>query len=64
MDDAGFVDTFYTVGELADMLKVSQKAIYRLVESGDLLPHSIGGELRFRKEDIESFLDEASGSSG
>ena len=62
MDEADFVDIFYTVRELADMLKVSQKTIYRLVESGDLLPHRIGGQLRFRKEDIESFLDEASGS--
>jgi len=53
-------EEFYTVGELGEMLKVSRKTIYRLVESGRLLPHRIGGQLRFRRDDIEAYFDEAS----
>ena len=57
---------FYTRKELAGLLKISERTVQRLVESGDLRAHHIGAggskrpSVRFRKEDIEAYLAKAS----
>jgi excisionase family DNA binding protein len=41
-------DTFLTVGEVADLLKVSPRQVYRLVKIGAVpKPYKIGGSSRW-----------------
>jgi len=50
------MDAFYTVKELAELLKVTPKTIYRMVERGELPCHRIGRIKRFSEEDVGAFL--------
>ena len=49
---------FYTVKELAKLLRVTEMTIYRLVKRGELAAYHIGRAMRFRRGDIEAFLQE------
>jgi len=48
---------FYTVRQLADLLQLTEMTIYRKVKRAELPCHSIGRVKRFRRSDIEKFLD-------
>jgi excisionase family DNA binding protein len=48
---------FYTVRQLADLLQLTEMTIYRKVKRAELPCHSIGRVKRFRRRDIEKFLD-------
>ena len=48
---------FYTVKELAELLRVTEMTIYRLVKRGELTAYHIGRAMRFRRDDIEVFLE-------
>lgn len=48
---------FYTVGQLADLLQLTPMTIYRMVRRGDLACHAIGRIKRFRRDDVETFLE-------
>lgn len=56
--------TFYTVGEVAQILSVSKVTVYRLVESGKLTSFKIQGCVRISGIDINQYLDECKRSSG
>jgi excisionase family DNA binding protein len=47
---------FITPKELASLLRLSEKSIYRLVERRLLPFYRISGSLRFDHEDIEAFI--------
>jgi len=47
---------FFTVNELAELLRVKPLTIYRMVKRGDIQCHRIGRALRFRRDDVEGFL--------
>jgi excisionase family DNA binding protein len=47
---------FYTVKQLAELLQVTDMTIYRMVRRGELPCHSIGRAKRFRRTDVEAFL--------
>ena len=47
---------FYTVKELATLLAVNPVTIYRLAKRGALPVYRIGSVKRFRREDIEDYL--------
>ncbi len=47
---------FYTVGQLADLLQLTPMTIYRMVRRGELACHAIGRIKRFRRGDVEDFL--------
>lgn len=49
---------FYTVKELAEMLQVTDMTIYRLVRRGKLPCYNIGRAKRFRRDDVETFLED------
>lgn len=49
---------FFTPDELAEFLSVSKATVYRLVGRRELPFHRIGGMLRFKKQDIESYLED------
>jgi excisionase family DNA binding protein len=46
-----------TVKELADLLRVSETSIYRLVERRAIPFHRLPRGLRFRREDVAGYLD-------
>lgn len=45
--------------EMADYLNVSLKKIYRLVESRAIPFYKIDRSLRFKKEDVDAYLEKA-----
>jgi len=47
---------FYTVGQLAELLQLTPMTIYRMVSRGELACHAIGRIKRFRRGDVEDFL--------
>ena len=49
-------DVFYTSTELAKLLKITQRTVYRLMERGDLPYYEIGRVKRFRKKEVEEYL--------
>jgi len=48
---------FYTVKELASYLRVTPATIYRYVEKRRIRVHRLPRGLRFRKTDIDEFLN-------
>lgn len=58
--DADPDDTFVTIKELAEYLKLSVKTLYRWRQVGYGPPaHVIGGQLRYRRTDVEAWLKES-----
>lgn len=56
-------DEILTLREVASFLKVSVKTAYRLAQSGRLPGFKAGGSWRFRRRDIEAWVDERIRSS-
>jgi len=50
-------DDFLTVNEVAELLKVSDKTVRRLATRGELPSFRVGAQLRFRRADIEAWVD-------
>jgi excisionase family DNA binding protein len=55
---------FYTVVDVADMLKLSRSKIYKMAESGDLPSLKIGGALRFTEKHLENFVQASEQNGG
>lgn len=52
-------DRLMTIDEVADFLQISRNTIYRWNSMGTSIPHfKIGKHLRFRRSDVEKFLEE------
>ena len=49
---------FYTAAELARLLAVSRKTVDRLVSRGALPSYRFGRARRFRRDDLERFLQQ------
>jgi excisionase family DNA binding protein len=49
-------DTIFDVSGLAEYLKVSKKWIYERTQFKEIPHYKIGGQLRFRKKDIDKWL--------
>jgi len=47
-----------TIKELAKYLNVTERTIYNLLERGELPGFKVGANWRFRKEDIEKWIEE------
>jgi excisionase family DNA binding protein len=47
---------FLTVGEVADLLRVSSMTIYRLIKDGEMPAVRVGKSYRLREEDIDAYL--------
>jgi putative resolvase len=50
-------ETYFTVGEVAQRLKVSHMTVYRWIKAGQLGAYKIGGEFRITEQDIKRFLE-------
>ena len=53
-------DDIWTIKELAAYLKLKEKTIYALVRKGELPGFKVGGSWRFRRSDIERWIEESS----
>ena len=56
-ENAANIKAFFTPEELAEFLAISRATVYRLVGKRQLPFHKIGGVLRFKKADIEAYLE-------
>ena len=50
-------ETYYTLPEVAEKLKVSRRTVYRWVQAGELPAYRLGGEFRITERDLEQFLE-------
>jgi excisionase family DNA binding protein len=51
------VDQILTLKEVAAYLKLAEKTAYRLVSEGKLPGFKVGGSWRFKREDIEVWIE-------
>lgn len=51
-------DQILTLKEVAAYLKLAEKTAYKLAAEGKLPGFKVGGSWRFRREDIEHWIDE------
>lgn len=47
---------FYTIKELAALLAVTDQTVFRLMKRGEIPYYKIGRSTRFRRDDVEAFL--------
>jgi len=52
-------DKLITPNELAEFLQISKSSVYLLVETRKIPFYKIGGSLRFRKSDIDEYLQKS-----
>lgn len=51
-------DQILTLKEVAAYLKLAEKTAYRLVSEGKLPGFKVGGAWRFKREDLEAWIEE------
>lgn len=56
-------EAFLTTDEVLTYLKVNLRTVYRLVEAGKLPAVRVGRQWRFRRRDIDAWLDQAPATS-
>lgn len=49
-------DSILTVQDVADYLRVNQRTVYRLVVDGKLPGFKVGSAWRFKRDDIEAWI--------
>ena len=53
-----------TVQEVAEYLNVDPKTVYRMVNRGELPGFKVSGTWRFRREDIDQWIDDQKRAAG
>lgn len=60
--ESGFMtDQILTLQEVAEYLKLAEKTAYRLAAEGKLPGFKVGGAWRFKREDLEAWIEEQKG---
>ncbi|MCD6225465.1 helix-turn-helix domain-containing protein [bacterium] len=49
-------EQYYTIKEVAEMLKVAYLTVYRWIQAGKLGAYKVGKQYRIRKQDINKFM--------
>jgi putative molybdopterin biosynthesis protein len=49
-------EQYYTIEEVAKMLKVAYLTVYRWIQDGKLVAFKAGKQYRVKKEDLDSFV--------
>ncbi len=49
-------DRLLTVGEVADLMRVSNMTVYRLIKSGELRAVRVGKAYRLLEDDVDAYL--------
>ena len=57
----GMLSDLMTVSEVAEYLRVNPQTVYRKAKAGELPAVRIGRAIRFRKVELESWLNKAAG---
>jgi excisionase family DNA binding protein len=52
-------DDIWTIKELAAYLRLKEKTAYALVAKGEIPGFKVGGSWRFRRSDIERWIEES-----
>lgn len=52
-------DQIQTLKEIAAYLKLTEKTAYRLASEGKLPGFKVGGSWRFKREDLEAWIEES-----
>jgi excisionase family DNA binding protein len=52
-------DEIWTIKELAAYLKLNEKTAYALVAKGELPGFKVGGSWRFRRQDVEAWIEKS-----
>ncbi len=50
-------DDIFTIKQLASYLQLNERTVYRLAADGQLPAFKVGGSWRFRRADIDSWID-------
>ena len=50
-------ETFLTVQEVAELMRVSTMTVYRLIKAGELRAARVGRSLRLRDSEVQAYLD-------
>ena len=53
-----FEDSLLTVGEVAQVMRVSNMTVYRLIKSGQMAAIPVGKNYRIRRRDVEKYLSD------
>ena len=56
LNDARSRSRYVTVAEVADLLRVSNMTVYRLINAGDLPAVRVGKSFRLREDDVNRYL--------
>ena len=49
-------ENYLTLRDVAELLKLSEKTIYRLAQQGEIPAFKVGGSWRFRASDIQQWV--------
>lgn len=58
MDGRDFGEPLLTVGEVAQIMRVSNMTVYRLIKSGQLSAVRVGKNYRIRRSDVDKYFTE------
>ena len=58
MAERGFGEPLLTVGEVANLMRVSNMTVYRLIKSGQMSAIRVGKNYRIRRGDVDRYLNE------
>lgn len=58
MAERGFGEPLLTVGEVANLMRVSNMTVYRLIKSGQMSAIRVGKNYRIRRGDVDRYLDD------
>ena len=57
-------DDILTIPDVASLLRVADKTVYSLVQRGDLPGFKVGGQWRFRRTAIDSWIEVKTHAAG
>lgn len=58
MPDRELGEPLLTVGEVANVMRVSNMTVYRLIKSGQLAAIRVGKNYRIRRSDVDRYLSD------
>ena len=51
------MEQILTIKQVSDFLQVNERTIYKLAKCGELPSFKVGGQWRFRKADIDGWIE-------
>lgn len=57
IDPDNLKEPFYSIYEVADLMKLHHKTIRRMINAGELPAKKYGGQWRIKRDDLRRFID-------